>query len=165
MIVTAWIDPEDLELFNRQRAALFPAERNYLSAHVTLFHHIPAAVRQEFMNFCREHFTETPTLPARVGPPFSLGKGAAYPIECQSLTEIRALLRREFADHLTRQDDRPWNKPHITVQNKVSAEEAKKTVRALTEEFTPHDISVRGLEFYRYDGGPWTLLGQLPFSA
>ena len=165
MIVTAWIDPEDLELFNRQRDALFPAERNYLSAHVTLFHHIPAAVRQAFITYCAAHLNEVPTLRARVDMPFSLGKGTAYPVECQRLADLRARLRRAFADHLTQQDDRPWNRPHITVQNKVTPEEAKRTVRKLKANFTPQEIRVLGLEFHRYDGGPWTLLERLRFSG
>ena len=163
MIVTAWIDPKDLELFNRQRAALFPADRNYLSAHVTLFHHIPASVRQDFISFCHELYASTHVLSAWVGPPFSLGKGAAYPVKCRPLAEIRGQLRAEFAAHLTRQDDRPWNKGHITVQNKVSPEEAKRTVHKLSADFTPQDIQVCGLEFFRYDGGPWMLLEQLSF--
>ena len=165
MIVTAWIDPEDLELFNRQRAALFPAERNYLSAHVTLFHHISSSVRQDFIAYCRDHFTEGSILLALVGPPFSLGKGVAYPVDCQRLAEIRAVLRKEFVAHLTSQDDRPWKRPHITVQNKVSPEEAKRTLSKLSAAYAPREIRIRGLEFHRYDGGPWTLLDRLPFSA
>ncbi|MGB3800577.1 MAG: 2'-5' RNA ligase family protein [Lewinella sp.] len=165
MIVTAWIDPENLDLFNRLRDGLFPADRNYLSAHVTLFHHIPPAVRQDFITFCRDNFSRTPSLPMRVKPPFLLGRGVAYPVDCQELSDIRARLRRQYAGVLTSQDDRAWNRPHITVQNKVDPREAKQTLSHLKPRFQECTIEVVGLSFHRYDGGPWHLLDRLTFGG
>lgn len=165
MIVTAWIDAIDLDLFNRLRKRLFPTDLNYLSAHVTLFHHIPATVRQDFIDFCRGFSAETPPLSLQVGPPFSLGKGVAYPVTNSQLGSIRERARAAFADQLTSQDDRPWNKPHLTVQNKVTPETAKRTLRELSSDFAPLSITAKGLEFHRYDGGPWKLLERMPFRG
>ncbi|WP_116108988.1 2'-5' RNA ligase family protein [Lewinella sp. IMCC34191] len=165
MIVTAWIKPEDLDLFNRLRAALFPKERNYLSAHVTLFHHIPSAVRQEFIADCHDQYSGRPPLTMHVKAPFLLGGGVAYSLECEELSRIRAKLREQFAPVLTAQDDRPWNRPHITVQNKVDPGEAKRTLAHLQPRFEPCTIEARGLSFYRYDGGPWHLLDRRRFAG
>jgi hypothetical protein len=41
LIVTLLLDPEAQERSDRLRSAHFPAERNHVAAHVTLFHALP----------------------------------------------------------------------------------------------------------------------------
>ena len=164
MIVTAWIKPSDLKLINNLRESLFPADKNYLPAHLTLFHHIPFTVRQEFIGFCQREMAGIKTFPVRVQPPFNLGHGVAYRVESQTLSNLRARLRESFADHLTAQDDRAWKRPHITVQNKVDPATARHTLTRLQNLDLPDDLRILGLEFNRYDGGPWTLLAQMRFA-
>ena len=41
LVVTLLLEPSAQERFDRVRAAHFPAERNHLAAHVTLFHALP----------------------------------------------------------------------------------------------------------------------------
>jgi hypothetical protein len=165
MVVTATIAEDDLASFSDLRERFFPGERNYLDAHVTLFHHIPAGVRQEFIAYAREHFRRQPTFWVEVQPPVSLGSGVAYPITAPELLEVRRLLRSRFEDNLTAQDLRPWKRPHITVQNKVTKEEARQLLRHLKSRFEPCRLRVLGLTFHRYDRGPWTELDRAAFTG
>ena len=167
LIVAAWVEPDDLAFFHDLRRRFFPGHRNFLSAHVTLFHHIRAQVRGEFIEFAKAHVRDQPydQLRLTVKPPFSMGKGVAYGIEAQPLIELRTPLREKFLSTLTDQDKRPWKKPHITVQNKVEKHTAKTLARRLLARYDPAcTIRVKGLEFYRYDYGPWTLLDRAAFG-
>ncbi|CAH1000137.1 hypothetical protein LEM8419_01284 [Neolewinella maritima] len=164
LIVTAWIDPTDLQPFNRLRERFFPPERNYLQAHVTLFHHIPGELIDELLTAIRVQNLGRTAVSVPVVGVFSMGRGVAYRLEADALNDIRQPLRQRFADRLTAQDLRPWKRPHITVQNKVRKEEAGRLLRHLQYRFVPCHVRVLGLYVHRYDGGPWTKLAALPFG-
>ena len=164
MVVTAWIDSADLQPFTELRRRLFPAERNYLSAHLTLFHQVPAPEREAFVAAAAEEFSTQPSITVDVLPPVSTGRGVAYPVAAAALQAIRAPLRQRFADALGAQDLAPWKRPHITVQNKVDPRVAAETLRELSVQFRPRSIGILGLRYFRYDYGPWTPLGELRFA-
>ena len=164
MIVTAWIEPDDLALFNRLRQRLFPAHLNKLTAHLTLFHHIPPPERQSFIQTAKSYAAAQQAPRAKVLAPFPLGRGVAYAIECQALNDLRLQLRNDFLPHLTPQDSVAKKRLHITVQNKVSGSEAQRTLDTLLKQYESHEIGIRGLQFYRYDGGPWTYLDACSFG-
>ena len=164
MIVTAWIDESDLATFDRLRERFFPAERNHLHAHVTLFHHIGPDDRTDFIDRATDLLAGEQPFSAAVGTPFLLGGGVAYPLEPSGLKRLRAPLRESFSDSLTPQDARPWKRPHITVQNKVKAADAKRLHRHLAARFRPCELRILGLLFHRYDGGPWTELARAPLG-
>lgn len=42
LILTLWLDDDAARHFNELRQRYFPRERNYLDAHLTLFHALPA---------------------------------------------------------------------------------------------------------------------------
>ncbi len=165
MIVAAWIDAHDLAPFTALRDRFFPAGRNHLSAHLTLFHHIGPGVREDFMADARQLLSDRPPFTVAVLPPFLLGGGVAYAVEPAPLQAVRRPLRQRYADRLTPQDARPWKRPHLTVQNKVAAEDARRLHGHLAARFAPCEIRIRGLLFYRYDGGPWTELERLSFTG
>ncbi|THH41228.1 2'-5' RNA ligase family protein [Neolewinella litorea] len=164
MIVTAWIAEEDLAPFTAIRQRFFPADRNYLEAHLTLFHHIPATLRSDFLAAARKSCEALQSHTLRVLPPFLLGRGVAYGVEAGALGELREALRREFSHALTPQDDRSWKRPHLTVQNKVTSAAARHLHRHLLARYLPCQLRVRGLYCYTYDGGPWTPIDRLPFG-
>jgi len=92
-----------------------------------------------------------------------LGRGVAYRLASEELAAVHGLLRAEVVDHLTAQDAQPF-RPHVTVQNKATPEEARRTLAELTAGFTPYDVEAVGLDLWRYDGGPWTSLRRHPFG-
>ncbi len=164
MIVTAWIEEADLAPFTRLRDRFFPPDRNHLDAHLTLFHHIDGEDRAAFIAFARDLLTQTSGFSLALLPPFLLGGGVAYAVDPAPLLALRRPLRERFAGGLTPQDGRPWKRPHLTVQNKVDKDTARRLHHHLSERYTPCTLRVRGLVFYRYDGGPWTELERIPFG-
>lgn len=164
MIVTAWIDADDLRPFNDLRRRFFPPDRNYLEAHLTLFHHINAADREGFLDLARRVCALREPFSVAVEPPFLLGRGVAYRVTSDELMRLREDLRRPVAGTLTPQDARPWKSPHLTVQNKVAPAEAQRLLRHLLPRYEPCFLRLLGLSCYTYDGGPWTLITRLPFG-
>ena len=168
-IVTAWVEPDDMLPFHRLRQAFFPGHRNFLSAHVTLFHHLRPGVRDRAIALAQEYDwaeqldLRDGVLSVRVTKVFSMGKGVAYALEPEPLIALRQPLRDTFDGELTSQDARPWKRPHVTVQNKVDPTTAERLHRHLAARFQPCTLRVRGLCFYRYDYGPWTLLEEVGF--
>ncbi len=165
MIVTARMDPADLSVFNTLRERYFPVARNYLFAHLTLFHQIPCEQRADFMAAAAESLIHQSPFSVRVLAPVSIGHGVAVPVAADRLQAIRQPLRERFADVLRPQDLNPWKRPHLTLQNKVSREEARRTLEAVKQEALPPTLLITGLQYYRYDYGPWSKLGELVFTA
>jgi hypothetical protein len=169
-IVTAWVAEQDMRVFHRMRRAFFPGHRNYLSAHITLFHHLTPGVRDAAIPLAQNfdwagHLDLTEgILPVAVTGVISLGKGTAYSLDPEPMIRLRRPLRDAFDSKLTSQDARPWKRPHITVQNKVDKATANKLRRHLATRFSPCTLRIRGLRFYRYDYGPWTLLEEVGFQ-
>ena len=158
LVVTLALDGPTQERFDAQRARLFP--RSPVGAHVTLFHAVPGELRP----------TVEDDLRAAAGPPFDvavervqpLGRGAAYALASPELALRHRALQQAWWAHLTAQD-RQGFRPHVTVQNKVDAATAKRTVEQLRAAFVPFTARALGFALWRYDGGPWTRLTTVPF--
>jgi hypothetical protein len=160
-IITAAPRPQDLRPFTELRQRFFPPERNYLAAHLTLFHHVPPAYGDTFMERARRLLDGRHCFEAEVGPPVSLGRGVAYPVLADELFAVRRQLRGLLEGKLSRQDAAPWKRPHLTAQNKVGKEEARRLLRHLTRRFEPCTLTIVGVDRYRYDGGPWTFVDRI----
>lgn len=162
LIVTLLLDDDAQQRFDRLRAAHFPAERNHLAAHVTLFHALPgehrAAVGRELAAVA-----DRPAFDVAVTGVRSLGRGVALDLAAPELTTLRAGLADAFDPWLTRQD-RQWSRPHVTVQNKVAPEVARALYAELTASFVPETVTARGLGLWRYLGGPWVAEAEIPFG-
>jgi 2'-5' RNA ligase len=161
LIVTLLLEDEAQRRFDRLREEHFPPERNHLAAHVTLFHALPGAhvdaVRAELATAAdREPFDVAVT-----GLRF-LGRGVAYTLESVELTALRAALAASWQPWLTAQD-RQRHAPHVTVQNKVAPEVARALHGRLSADFVPYRVPARGLGLWRYLGGPWSPVAELPF--
>jgi hypothetical protein len=163
LIVTALLGREDFAWADALRRAHFPLERNYLRAHVTLFHHLPPSVERELCDALRDEALDSaPT--ARLASLFSLGRGVAYRIESPDLAAIRARLADRFATMLTPQDGQGW-RPHITVQNKVAPDAARELLSVLSADFVTRPLELSGLAAWRYRGGPWEAVGAWRFCS
>jgi 2'-5' RNA ligase len=154
LILTLKMDDRSQELFDRLRERHFPRERNYLSAHLTLFHKLPgehqARISADLQELCL-HQTSF-TLDA-TGLRF-LGRGVAYELVSQKLMTLRRGLAERWRPWLGAQD-RQGFKPHVTVQNKVSPERARALHGRLQATFSPFEVEGLGLSLWRYLDGPW----------
>jgi 2'-5' RNA ligase len=162
LIVTLLLDPEAQARFDRLRAEHFPADRNHLAAHVTLFHALPGgqvdAVAADLADAARRPAFDVAVRGLRL-----LGRGVAYTLDAPELTALRAGLAEVWEPWLTRQD-RQRHAPHVTVQNKVDPAAARALRDRLATEFVPHRVGARGLGLWRYLGGPWAPVAEYPFA-
>jgi hypothetical protein len=163
IIVTALLGRRDQAEFDALRRAHFPPERNYLDAHLTLFHHLPPSVADEVKRRLNDATRGQRAPLARAAGLMSLGRGVAVKIESQGLTAIRRDLCDAFGSVLTPQDAGGW-RPHITIQNKAAPTIAKLLLAALSADFRPREIEIAGLAAWWYRGGPWELISRHMFA-
>ncbi len=154
IIVTATMGAADQRFFDNLRAAHFPPERNYLRAHITLFHQLPPSALSELDGLIRRIAADTAPPAARLRELYSLGNGVAYRIDSPDLLTIRGRIAEHFTGMLTAQDQ-GTPRLHITVQNKVTANEARALLAELTADFQPRPLAITGLAAHHYRGGPW----------
>ena len=164
LIVTAMLADSEQAWFDRLRTAHFPPERNHLRAHLTLFRAIPPMLEDELRQRLAALAAELPPPRADLVGLMNLGGGTAFRIASDDLDAIRAELADAFRGVLTQQDSHGW-RPHITVQNKVTAEAARALGEALQRGFTPRPLRLTGLAYDHYAGGPWLPGRRYPFRG
>lgn len=161
LVVTLLLDEEAQRRFDGLRAAHFPPERNHLAAHVTLFHALPGehadAVRADLAGAADRTGFDVAVTGLRM-----LGRGVAFVLESPELAALRDRLADAWAPWLTAQD-RQRHSPHVTVQNKVAPAAARALHEQLSAGFVPYRVRARGLGLWRYLGGPWAPVAELPF--
>jgi 2'-5' RNA ligase len=163
LILTLHLDADSFEHLDALRRAHFPVHRNHLSAHLTLFHKLPA----EKENFVREKLeelaTRTTAMPLQFAKPRFLGKGVAIEVESAPLVALRHQLSDAFKDFLSPQDAQTI-RPHVTIQNKVTPEVARDLFEKTSAEWEPWSGRGEGLLLWRYLGGPWELEREFKFQ-
>ncbi|HEX8094722.1 2'-5' RNA ligase family protein [Jatrophihabitans sp.] len=157
------IDDQAQRRFDRERAAFFPPERTVLGAHVTLFHALPAGLEPEVIAELTEAAAAREPFSIEVCELMSLGRGVAYRLRSAELVSLRHGLAARWQQQLTPQD-RQGYRPHVTVQNKVGPEVARRTLAELSQRFAPFTVTARALRLWRYDGGPWTFRHRFPLG-
>lgn len=163
LIVTAELAAPDLAWLDGLRRRHYPPERNRLPAHLTMFHALPPSLEEE----ARRRLA----LAARAAPPaamvaglMDLGGGVALRVVSEDLDRIREELADGFHGMLGAQDQGGW-RPHVTIQNKVSARESRQLLEVLQAGFEPRPLGIRGLALHRYLGGLWETIATWPFRA
>ena len=163
-ILTLRLEPRLQGALDALRREHFPPERNFLAAHVTLFHALPgdreAALRQDLS----EVAAATPPLGVTLPGVGHWGKGVFVKLESPGLLAARARLRAGWEPWLTRQD-RQGYRPHVTVQNKVAKERAQALYEHLSATWHPLGGRALGLELWRYLGGPWAFVAAFDFAT
>lgn len=163
LIVTAEIERSDFAWLDGLRRVHFPADRNQLPAHLTMFHALPPSSEAEVRSQLARFSSEAPPR-ASVEGLIDLGGGVAFRIVSPDLDR----LRRELADHfhglLGAQDVAGW-RPHVTIQNKVPPKEARALKAALERDFRPRPLAIAGLGLHRYLNGPWETLATHAFRG
>lgn len=163
LIITAEIAPSDLAWLDRLRRSHYPAERNQLPAHLTLFHALPPSAEAEVRSTLARLARQRPPR-ASIGGAIDLGGGVAMRVVSEELDQIRADLAMDFHGLLSAQDALGW-RPHITIQNKVASKEARSLKALIDRVFRRCPIGVSGLGLHQYLGGPWKLLALYQFRG
>ena len=161
LIVTAEFGPVDFAWLDGQRRAHFPAARNQLAAHLTMFHALPPSLEDEARRHLKATTVGSPPQ-ATIAELMNLGGGVAYRVISPELDSIRESIADHFHGSLTAQDAGGW-RAHVTIQNKVTSTEARTLFETLEQEFRPRPLAIHGLALHRYLGGPWELLGRFAF--
>ena len=156
LILTLALDAVNQARFTALRTQHFPPERNYLAAHLTLFHALPGTHRATVEAIVQQVVAATAPLELEVSGLLFLGQGVAYQLESAKLRSLHAELQKQFATHfeLTPQDQRPL-RPHVTVQNKVPPANARALQAELQATFRPWNARGTALQLWEYQGGPW----------
>lgn len=164
LILTAAMDHAAAQRFETMRRAYFPASRNRVPAHCTLFHALPGARREELEEELAERCWPLSSFAACAETLRFTGNGVSVAIACEPLIALRIAIAQTWADDLTPQDRQRF-RPHVTVQNKVTAAHARETFDALQSVFEPFAFEIEGLDLWIYRGGPWERAGRFPFGG
>lgn len=163
LIVTAEIAPRDLAWLDQLRRTYYPAERNRLPAHLTMFHALPPSSEGEVRRALARYGLERPPQVSIEGL-MDLGGGVAFRVVSTDLDRIRRELATDFHGLLSAQDAGGW-RPHVTIQNKVAPKEARALMARLDAEFRPRPLAVSGLGLHRYLDGFWDELAVYRFRG
>lgn len=93
-----------------------------------------------------------------------LGQGTAFAVECPALIGIHAELADLFRGIIQQRDDRKL-RLHITVQYKVSRQEAQALQDELNGLSVPAPFRFAGFGLYLWDGVMWGLERVFPFRG
>lgn len=164
LILTALL-PADLHRWaTALRNQHFPPERNYLDAHVTLFHAIPAHGEAELVEFLKRLAADFGPVEARLVGLMSLGRGTAIRLESPAILRLRERVAEHLHGMLTAQD-RHRPRLHVTIQNKVAPAAARELRIALAGTVSPRRFAFRGFGLYRYLDGPWQHVRDFAFRG
>ena len=163
LLVTLELDARSFTRLDGLRRRYFPPERNFIPAHVSLFHHLPPG----------EHGTVSSVLTGaarraapglRFGRLRRLGRGMAVDVEAPEVAAVHGELARAFSAWLTPQDRQPF-RPHVTLMNKATPAEAEAAFAELGAGWSGWDGQGEALLLWRYLGGPWALDSRFAFRA
>lgn len=163
LIVTAELAPPDFACLNNLRRRHYPAERNRLPAHLSMFHAIVPSAESELRQLLRVMAEQRPPR-AWIAGVMDLGGGVALRVASDELDQIREEIANRLRGLLTAQDSAGWS-AHVTIQNKVPSREARALIQALGDQFDRRPVRISGLGLHRYLGGPWEKLRTFPFRG
>lgn len=164
IIMTALLGRSDFAWLDSQRRQYYPAARNLVPAHLSLFHHLPpqalAEIKATILELVREHRQPA----AYLSDLIRLEQGTAYQVYAPELLAMRMAMAARFHGLLSVHDQqRP--KLHITIQNKAAPGAAKALYDRLNAGFEPRPLEIRGLGLQYYVEGRWQHIGEWPFRG
>ena len=164
LILTLTLDDANQAFFDEQRRRYFPPSRNYLGAHLTLFHALPGAEETAIAEHLGAVAAAEPPLTLDVAAVKFMGRGVMYSLDCPPLVALHRRLQQHWRPWLSPQDQQGLH-PHITVQNKVDPAEARALHAQLAAGFEPFEALGTGLALWAYRGGPWEARQQWAFAG
>jgi hypothetical protein len=153
LILLAALGPADHARLDTLRRRHYPADRNRVPAHLTIFRSLPPSAEDEV----RRLLARVGSFPAPEATEqglMDLGGGVAIRIRSDDLHRLREELSDAFHGLLSAQDRGGWI-PHVTIQNKVEPKVSRALLRSLERDFRPQPLQIPGLELVRYLEGGW----------
>ena len=163
LIVTADFTADDFAWLEGLRRAHYPAEHNRVPAHLTMFQGLPPSALDEVKRQLAVHAADAPPR-ATIAGLMNLSTGVAFRVVSGELEAVRGAIADHFHGLLTGPDAAGW-RPHVTIQNKVAARQAKALLDRLNADFRPRALGIAGLSVHRYRGGPWETVGSYRFRG
>ena len=163
LIVTAEFVRDDFAWLQGLRRQHYPADRNQVPAHLTMFHALPPSAEGEVRARLAALARGAPPR-ARIDGLMDLGGGVAFRVVSGELDAMRRQIASDLHGLLGAQDAGGW-RPHVTIQNKVPPKEARALFADLTRRFEPRQLAIHGLGLHRYLGGPWEMLVTYSFRG
>ena len=163
LIITADLGAEEFAWLDSLRRRHYPADRNQLPAHLTMFHALPPSAEGEIRGRLAALASERPPR-AMIAGLMDLGGGVAFRIVSAELDRIRERIAGDLHGLLGAQDSGGW-RPHVTIQNKVTPKVARALLSEMETGFRSRPLPISGLGLHRYLGGPWQHLAAYPFRG
>ena len=163
-VVTLGFDPETFGRLDALRSRYFPPGRNFLPAHLSLFHSLPTGEGEEIGRTLAEVAAASGPIPLRFPGIFRLGRGVALRVEAPGLSAVHKRLATAFGPWLTPQDRQPF-RPHVTVMNKAEKAEAELAFATIGAGWEPWEGLGTGLLLWTYEGGPWDSVAEYRFGG
>jgi hypothetical protein len=163
LIVTAQFAKDDHSWLEGLRRAHYPFEHNRVPVHLTMFQGLPPSALEEVRHQLALHSAAPPPR-ASIEGLMNLSSGVAYRVVSEDLEAIRGSIADHLHGLLSGPDAAGW-RPHITIQNKVPARDAKALLDELGRDFRPRRLAISGLLLHRYRGGPWETLATYKFRG
>jgi hypothetical protein len=163
LIVTADFPADDFAWLEGLRRAHYPPELNRVPAHLTMFQGFPPSSLDEVKRQLAIHAGGRQPKAILAGP-MLFNEGVAFRIVSEELESIREEIADHFHGLLSGPDAAGWH-PHVTIQNKVPAKQARALFCKLEREFEPRQLRISGLSLHRYRGGPWETLVSYRFRG
>ncbi|MGK6319595.1 2'-5' RNA ligase family protein [Sphingomonas sp. DT-204] len=163
IIVTAVFGTQDFAWLDDLRRRHYPADRNRVPAHLTLFRHLAPDLAPELKRRLAAVTRGQSAPRGWIAGVLAMDGGVALRVESPELEAIRADLAEAFGAMLIPQDRAGW-RPHVTVQNKAAPADARALRAQLAAEITRRPLVITGLAAWHYRGGPWEPLSRHMFA-
>jgi hypothetical protein len=163
LIVTVELGADSFALLEGLRRRHYPAERNRVPVHLTMFHALPPSAETEVRSRLAQ-VVRMSAPKASIEGLIDLGGGVALRVVSPELDRLREELADGLHGMLDWQDRSGW-RPHVTIQNKVAPKIARALIASLERDFRARPLVVRGLALHRYHDGPWETLASYSFRG
>jgi hypothetical protein len=163
LIVTAELGKDDYAWLEGLRRAHYPADRNRVHVHLTIFHALPPSSEGEVRRSLSRLASGIAPI-ARIEGLMDLGGGVAFRVVSDGLDRLRDELAEDFHGLLSAQDSGGW-RPHVTIQNKVAPKVSRALLASMEKQFIPRPLKISALGLYRYLDGPWEKVAVYPFRG
>jgi hypothetical protein len=163
LIVTADFADPDFAWLEGLRRANYPAVKNRVPVHLTMFQGLPPSAVEEIKHQLARHSAQPPPR-AIIAGLMNLSGGVAFRVVSDELEAIREAIADHFHGMLCAPDAAGWW-PHITVQNKVPPRQANALLAELDRGSFPRPLGISALSLHRYRGGPWETISSYPFRG